>query len=59
MTRGSPESFEDFLAELDAVTEEDVMRMAEKVLDPKELNISILGNEVKAMKDFSVDQLDF
>ena len=46
-------------AELDAVTEEDVMRMAEKVLDPKELNISILGNEVKAMKDFSVGQLDF
>ena len=59
MTRGSPESFEDFLAELDAVTEEDVIRMAEKVLNPKELNISILGNEVKAMKDFSVDQLDF
>ena len=28
-------------------------------LDPKELNISILGNEVKAMKDFSVGQLDF
>ena len=59
MNRDKPESFEDFLAELDAVTEEDVMRMAEKVLDPKELNISILGNEVKAMKDFSVDQLDF
>ena len=59
MNRGSPEAIEDLFAELDAVTEEDVMRMAEKVLDPKEFNISILGNEVKAMKNFSVDQLDF
>ena len=59
MTRGSPESLEDLFAELDAVTEEDVMRVAEKILNPKEFNISILGNEVKAMKDFSVDQLDF
>ena len=59
LIRGAPQSVEDMFAELDAVTEEDVMRMAEKVLDPKELNISILGNEVKAMKDFSVGQLDF
>ena len=59
MTNGSPDSLEDLFSELDAVTEEDVMRSAEAILDPKELNISILGNEIRSMKNFSVDQLDF
>jgi predicted Zn-dependent peptidase len=59
MNRGAPESIEDFFAKIDAVTEEDVLRVAEKILDPKELNISILGDEIKNMKDFSIDQLDF
>ena len=59
MNNGAPESVDDFFAQLDAVTEEDVLRIAEKVLDPKEINISILGSEIKNMKDFSTDQLDF
>ena len=59
LIRGTSQSIEEMFAELDAVTEEDVMRVAENILDPRELNITILGNEVKAMKDFSVDQLDF
>ena len=59
LIRGTSQSIEEMFAELDAVTEEDVMRVAESILNPKELNITILGNEVKAMKDFSVDQLDF
>ncbi len=59
MNNGAPESVDEFFAQLDAVTEEDVLRVAEKVLDPKEINISILGSEIKNMKDFSTDQLDF
>ena len=44
---------------MDAVTEDDVMRVASEIIDPKGLNIVMFGNDVKDMKDFSVDQLDF
>lgn len=59
MLTGVPESFEKRLEALDSVTDEDVMRVAEKVLDPKGLNIVMFGNDVKNMKDFDVSQLDF
>ena len=59
MLIGEPEAFEDRLAALDAVTEDDVMRVASEIIDPKGLNIVMFGNDVKDMKDFSVDQLDF
>lgn len=59
MLTGTPEVFEDRLAALDAVTEEDVMRVAERIIDPKGLNIVMFGNDVKEMRKFSVDQLDF
>jgi len=59
MLTGEPEAFEDRLAALDAVTEEDVMRVADEIIDPKGLNIVMFGNDVKSMKKFSVDQLDF
>ena len=59
MLTGQVETFEDRLAALDAVTEEDVMRVAQDILDPNGLNIVMFGNDVKDMKDFSVDQLDF
>ena len=45
-------------AKLGIVTPQ-MLRVAEKVLDPKEINISVLGSEIKNMKDFSTDQLDF
>ncbi|MBQ6547455.1 MAG: insulinase family protein [Candidatus Methanomethylophilaceae archaeon] len=59
MLTGEPERFEDRLAALDAVTEEDVMRVAEDIIDPKGLNVVMFGNDVKDMRKFSVDQLDF
>ena len=59
MINGRPITLEDRLAQLDAVTEEDVMAVAEEILDPKGLNVVMFGNDVKDMKDFSVDQLDF
>ena len=59
MLTGEPEAFEDRLASLDAVTEEDVMRVANEIIDPKGLNIVMFGNDVKSMEKFSVDQLDF
>ena len=59
LTKGHPDTLEDRLAAFDAVTEEDVMRLAERYLDPKGLNVVMLGKDVESMKDFSVDQLDF
>ena len=59
MLTGEPEELDDRLAALDAVTEEDVMRVAEKVMDPKGINVVMYSDDVKSMKDFSVDQLDF
>ena len=59
MLSGEPEELDDRLAALDAVTEEDVMRVAEKVMDPKGINVVMYSDDVKSMKDFSVDQLDF
>lgn len=59
MLTGEPEAFEDRLASLDAVTEEDVMRVARDIMDPKGLNVVMYGKDAKSMKKFSVDQLDF
>ena len=59
MLTGEVETFEDRLAALDAVTEDDVMRVAEDIMDPKGLNVVMFGNDVKDMEGFSVDQLDF
>ena len=59
MLTGEPRSFEDYLASFDEVTEDDVMRVADRIIDPKGLNVVMFGNDVKDMKDFSTDQLDF
>ena len=59
MLTGEAEELDDRLAALDAVTEEDVMKVAEKLMDPKGLNVVMYSDDVKSMKDFSVDQLDF
>lgn len=59
MISGKSTTLEECMAVLDAVTEEDVVKVANEILDPKRLNVVMLGNDVKNMKDFSVDQLDF
>ncbi len=59
MKTGKVKSVEDRMAEIDAVTEEDVMRVAERILDPKKVNLAMYSDDVKSMKDFSIDQLDF
>ncbi len=59
MLTGKPRSLDERLMRLDAVTEEDVMRIAGKVMDPKGLNVVMYGADVKDMKNFSVSQLDF
>ena len=59
MVKGEPDILEKRLEALDAVTEEDVMRVAERYMDPKGLNVVMLGKDVDSMKDFSIDQLDF
>ncbi|MCQ2052795.1 MAG: insulinase family protein [archaeon] len=59
MTSGKSTTLEERTATLDAVTEEDVMKVANEILDPKRLNVVMLGSDVQNMKDFSVDQLDF
>lgn len=59
MLTGVPESFEDRLASFDKVTEEDIMRVAQGVIDPKGLNVVMYGNDVGEMRDFEVTQLDF
>jgi len=59
MLTGAPQEIDDRLAALDAVTGEDVMRVAQKVLDPKEINVVMYSDDVESMKGFGTDQLDF
>ena len=47
------------MSRLDAVTEEDVMRVAEKVIRPEGLNVVMYSDDVASMKDFKPTQLDF
>lgn len=59
MLTGKPESFLQRLEALDAVTEEDVMRVAEDVMKPEGLNIVMYGKDVPTMKGFDIGHLDF
>ena len=59
MLVGTPRSLEQRLSRLDAVTEEDVMRVAEKVIRPEGLNVVMYSDDVASMKDFKPTQLDF
>ena len=59
MLVGKPRSLEERLSRLDAVTEEDVMRVAEKVIRPEGLNVVMYSDDVASMKDFKPTQLDF
>ncbi len=59
MLVGKPRTLEERLARLDAVTEEDVMRVAEKVIRPEGLNVVMFSDDVESMKGFDPSQLDF
>ncbi|WP_400197061.1 M16 family metallopeptidase [Candidatus Methanarcanum hacksteinii] len=59
MLVGKPRSLEERLSRLDAVTEEDVMRVAEKVIRPEGLNVVMYSDDVASMKDFKPTQFDF
>lgn len=59
MLTGKPVTIDERLAALDAVTEEDVMKVADKIMRPNGINVVMFGSDVKSMKKFSVDQLDF
>ena len=51
MLNGSAERLEDRLAKIDAVTEDDVMRVALDILRPERLNVVVLGKDGKKPGD--------
>jgi len=55
---GRPDTIQERLVALDAVTENDIMRVAQDVISANALNIVMYGNKVKEMKDFDVSQID-
>ena len=59
MLDGSVESLEDRLASIDAVTEDDVMRVAEDIVRADRLNTVVLGAGSPKIRDFGSDSLDF
>ncbi len=59
MLNGSTESLEERLDKIDAVTEEDVMRVAEDVLRPDRLNVMVLGKAGRAVRRTEVSDLGF
>lgn len=58
MTNGSARSTAETLADIDAVTEEDVMAAAEKYLRTDRLNVSVLGRAGKTVQSFDVSSLE-
>lgn len=59
MLNGSTESLEERLARIDAVTEEDVMRVARDVLRPDRLNAVVLGKAGRAVRNMGAGDLGF
>ncbi len=58
MLTGKPMSFDEKLRQLDSVTDEDVMRVAEDVIKTNNLSIAMYGRDVDSMKDFDINQID-
>ncbi|MBR6203872.1 MAG: insulinase family protein [Candidatus Methanomethylophilaceae archaeon] len=56
---GCVESLEDRLARIDAVTEDDLMRVAEDVLRPGRMNTVVLGKGNKAVRGCDPESLSF
>lgn len=59
MLNGSTECIEDRLAKIDAVTGEDVMRVAEDILRADRLNVTVLGKAGRAVRKMGVSDLGF
>lgn len=59
MLKGSVETLEESLAKIDAVTEDDVMRVARDLLRNETMNVMVLGKANKAIKSMSIDDLGF
>ncbi len=57
MLTGKPETMEERMANLNNVTVEDIMRVAEDVIRNDRLTITMYGNKVKSMKKFDVNQI--
>lgn len=56
---GSTETLDQRLARIDAVTEDDVMRVAEDLLRPERLNTVVLGKNNRALKKYDITNLAF
>ena len=58
LLNGKYQSLSDRLKEISAVAEEDVMRVASDVIKGSRLNVSVLGQENRAIEEFSCSGLD-
>ncbi len=59
LLNGSTESLEERLAKIDAVTDDDVMRVAEDVLRPDRLNVVVLGKAGRSVRNKDISDLGF
>lgn len=59
MLNGSTECLEDRLAKIDAVTEDDVMRVAEDLLKSDRLNTVVLGKDNRKLSGYDYSALSF
>lgn len=59
MLNGSTESLEERLDKIDAVTGEDVMRVAEDVLRPDRMNVVVLGKAGRTVRKTEISDLAF
>ncbi len=59
MLNGSVESLDERLEKIDAVTEDDLMRVAEDILRPERLNTVVLGKGNKKVREYDPARLNF
>jgi len=59
LLNGSTESLEERLAKIDAVTEDDVMRVAGDILRPERLNVVVLGKAGRSVRNLDISDLGF
>ncbi len=59
MLNGSTETLQERLAKIDAVTQDDVMRVAEDILRSDNMNTVVLGKNNRALKKYDVSKLAF
>ncbi len=59
MLNGSEEDLEARLEKIDSVTEDDVMRVAEDLLRPERLNVTVLGKAGRSVRNMDISDLAF